>query len=151
MPGPVNFALFACIWSAIAEPGPMVKASVGSVLGPQFPERVPSLTMRQNPPVTVTGRGFSIVTVGGDDALTTVAIVITTAPTALTLFFFVMVNRIVRGLTDGFNLSHSCPSRPPRPSSPPIAFPKNQVKRETAALHPTWKGRFTAGTNPSTL
>jgi hypothetical protein len=107
--------------------------------------------MRQNPPVTVTGRGFSIVTVGGDDALTTVAIVITTAPTALTLFFFVMVNRIVRGLTDGFNLSHSCPSRPPRPSSPPIAFPKNQVKRETAALHPTWKGRFTAGTNPSTL
>jgi hypothetical protein len=45
-----------------------------------------------------------MVTVGGDDALTTVAIVITTAPTALTLFFFVMVNRIVPGLTDRFNL-----------------------------------------------
>src|SRR6516165_5464400 len=91
MPGPVNFALFACIWSAIAEPGPMVKARVGRVLGPQFPESVPSLTMRQNPPVTVTGRGFSIVTVGGDEAPATVATVIIAAPKALTLFFFVIV------------------------------------------------------------
>jgi hypothetical protein len=82
----------------------MVKARVGRALGPQFPERVPSLTVRQNPPVTVTGRGFSIVPEGGDEAPTTVAIVITAAPKALTLFFFVIVNRIVPGLADGFKL-----------------------------------------------
>ena len=81
----------------------MVKARVGRALGPQFPDRVPSLTMRQNPPVTVTGRGFSIVTVGGDEAPATVAIVITAAPKALTLFFFI-VKRIVTGLKDGFKL-----------------------------------------------
>jgi hypothetical protein len=86
----------------------MVKARVGNVLGPQFPDRVPSLTMRQNPPVTVTCRGFSIVTVGGDEAPATVAIVITAAAAqALILFFFVIVRRIVTGLDDGFNLKPS--------------------------------------------
>jgi hypothetical protein len=82
----------------------MVKARVGRVLGPQFPESVPSLTMRQNPPVTVTGRGFSIVTVGGDEAPATVATVIIAAPKALTLFFFVIMRRIVAGLAVGFKL-----------------------------------------------
>jgi hypothetical protein len=85
----------------------MVRARVGKVPGPQLPESVPSLTIRQNPPVTVTARGFSIVTVGGDEALATVAIVISAAPKALTLFFFVMMKRIVTGLAVGFNLKPS--------------------------------------------
>jgi hypothetical protein len=82
----------------------MVKASVGSELGPQLPERVPSLTMRQNPPVIVSGLGFSIVTVGGDEALvvTTVAIVTIAATKRKTLFFFAIVNRIVTRPKDCF-------------------------------------------------
>ena len=89
--------LFACIWSAIADPGPMVKARVGKVLGPQLPEKVPSLKIRQEPPVTVRGLGFSIVTVGGDEAfvLMTVAIVSAAAIRCPALCLFGIVNRIV--------------------------------------------------------
>ena len=132
----------------------MVKASVGRELGPQFPERVPSLTMRQNPPVTVTGRGLSMVTVGGVAALTTVASVITAAPKAPTLFFVVIVHRIVTGLMDGFNLApsrnswlrpldrHSCLRRRHRkrsPPSPPTAYlPKSACDVDSGArvYHP---------------
>lgn len=65
VPGPVNFALFACSWSAIADPGPIVKASVGNeLLGPKLPEKVSLLRMRQKPPLTVRDLGLSIVAVG---------------------------------------------------------------------------------------
>src|SRR5438093_9888591 len=64
-PGPAYFALFACIASAIAEPGPIVSASIGSALGPQMPEKVLlSLRMRHPPSVTVRCFGLSIVAVG---------------------------------------------------------------------------------------
>src|SRR6478735_6695527 len=60
VPGPVKLALFACSASAIAEPGPIVKASVGSELfGPKLPEKVLLLRMRQKPPVTVRDLGLS--------------------------------------------------------------------------------------------
>src|SRR5262249_53275351 len=96
------------IWSAMVEPGPMVKARVGRELGPQLPESVPSLRMRQNPPVTVTALGLSMVTVGcGDEALvpTAVAIVIiiTKATRCSTRFAFAIVNRIVTRPQVGFN------------------------------------------------
>ena len=43
----------------------MVKASVGiELLGPKLPEKVLLLRIRQKPPVTVRGLGFSIVAVG---------------------------------------------------------------------------------------
>jgi hypothetical protein len=79
------------------------------------------------------------------------------------MFFFVIVRRIVTGLDDGFNLK---PSRWPlalspwpfvsisstSSPSPRTAFPyKTRARRETAALHPTWKGRFMAGSNPGIL
>ena len=65
MPGPVNFALFACSWSAIADPGPIVKASVGNeLLGPKLPEKVSLLRMRQKPPLTVRDLGLSMVALG---------------------------------------------------------------------------------------
>ena len=65
MPGPVKLDLFACSASAMAEPGPIVKASVGSeLLGPKLPEKVLLLRIRQKPPVTVRDLGFSIVAVG---------------------------------------------------------------------------------------
>jgi len=68
LPGPVYRPLLACIASAIADPGPTVKARVGREVGPQTPDKVPSLTMRQKPPVVVRAFGFSIVTAGSDAA-----------------------------------------------------------------------------------
>src|SRR5689334_22751279 len=51
-------------------PGPIVKARVGKAAGPQVPEKVPSLRIRQPPPVTERGFGFSIVTVASAAAAT---------------------------------------------------------------------------------
>ena len=63
--GPAKLALFACSASAIAEPGPIVKASVGNELfGPKLPEKVLLLRMRQKPPATVRDLGLSMVAVG---------------------------------------------------------------------------------------
>jgi len=49
----------------MAEPGPIVKASVGiELLGPKLPEKVLLLRIRQKPPLTVRDLGLSIVAVG---------------------------------------------------------------------------------------
>lgn len=49
----------------MAEPGPIVKASVGiELFGPKLPEKVLLLRIRQKPPVTVRDFGFSMVAVG---------------------------------------------------------------------------------------
>ncbi len=65
--------MFACSVSAMAEPGPIVKARVGiELLGPKLPEKVLLLRIRQKPPVTVRDLGFSMVAVGwGAAALAT--------------------------------------------------------------------------------
>jgi len=47
-------------------PGPIVKARVGRLLGPQTPEKVPSLRIRQKPVVTVRVWGFSMLALGRD-------------------------------------------------------------------------------------
>lgn len=71
----------------------MVKASVGRELGPQLPESVLLLRIRQKPPVTVRDLGLSIVAVGCDAALaiTSVAVIPETAKNRRVLFFFAMV------------------------------------------------------------
>src|SRR5579864_2255631 len=73
VPGPVKLALFPCSASAIAELGPIVKASVGrELLEPKLPEKVLLLRIRQKPPDTVRDLGLSIVAVGcGAAALAT--------------------------------------------------------------------------------
>jgi len=73
VPGPEKGALFACSASAIVEPGPIVKASVGSELfGPKLPEKVLLLRIRQKPPAAVRDLGLSMVAVGcGAAALAT--------------------------------------------------------------------------------
>jgi hypothetical protein len=55
------------------EPGPIVKASVGSELfGPKLPEKVLLLRIRQKPPATVRDLGLSMVAEGcGGTALPT--------------------------------------------------------------------------------
>ena len=63
-PGPVYFALLPCKASAIAERGPTVNVRVGSELGPQIPDKVPSLSSRHVPPIVVRAFGFSMVTEG---------------------------------------------------------------------------------------
>lgn len=71
----------------------MVKASVGRELGPQLPESVLLLRIRQKPPVTVRDFGLSIVAVGCDAALamTSVALIPKAAKKRRVLFFFAMV------------------------------------------------------------
>src|SRR5215471_11788665 len=66
MPGPANFAVFACSAFAIAAFGPIVSASVGiAAFGPTFtPSVVPSSVSRHMPPDTDTGFGLLIVADG---------------------------------------------------------------------------------------
>ena len=63
----------------MAEPGPIVKASVGiELLGPKLPEKVLLLRIRQKPPVTVRDLGLSIVAVGCGAAALAIRIVAAT-------------------------------------------------------------------------
>jgi len=106
----VKLALFACSASAMAEPGPIVKASVGvELLGPKLPEKVLLLRIRQKPPDTVRDLGFSIVAVGwGAAALAIKNIVaIIVKKNCLGLILVPMMSGIVNWRDFGFN-SRDC-------------------------------------------
>src|SRR6476646_10795644 len=98
VPEPVKLALFACSASAIAEPGPIVKASVGiELFGPKLPEKVLLLKIRQKPPVTVRDLGLSIVAVGCGAAALEIRIVTATIvkKNCPRLVLLPMISRIV--------------------------------------------------------
>jgi hypothetical protein len=101
----------------MAEPGPIVKASVGiELLGPKLPEKVLLLRIRQKPPETVRDLGFSIVAVGwGAAAPARTTLIITTVDNnPASRVFSAMVNRILNPLICDFNTDYAgqdCPER----------------------------------------